>query len=86
MKAWMSVSAAEKVSEGRRRAMFLRWKKADLVMWLMCCSKERLLSKVIPRLRMCGENDRVELSMEREKFSVVLVSDLGQMIIMLDLL
>ena len=52
----------------------------------MCCSKERLPSKVIPRLRMCGEGDRVELSMEREKFSVVLVSDLGQMIIMLYLL
>ncbi len=51
MNAWMRVSAAETVSEGRRRAMFLRWKKAVLVMWVMWRSNLGLVSKMIPRLR-----------------------------------
>lgn len=32
LSARMRVSAAEKESDGRRRALFLRWKKANLVM------------------------------------------------------
>ena len=63
MKAWMRVSAAEKESKGRRRAMFLRWKKAVWVRRLVCCSNERLLSRIIPRLQVGGEGDRVVLSM-----------------------
>ena len=34
MKAWIRVSVAEKESDGRRRAMFLRWKKADLLIYV----------------------------------------------------
>ncbi len=67
MNAWMRVSAAEKVSEGRRRAMFLRWKKAVLVMWVMWRSNLSLVSKMIPRLRVWDEGDRVQLSKERVK-------------------
>ena len=63
----MRVSAAEKVSEGRRRAMFLRWKKAVLVMWLIWRSNLSLLSKMIHRLRVCDEGDRMQLSKVREK-------------------
>lgn len=62
--------------------MFLRWKKAVLV---MCCLKEKLLSKVTPRLRMCGEGDRVELSVVRQKLWVILVRDMGPMMITSDL-
>ena len=35
MKAWIRVSAAEKESDGWSWAMFLRWKNAVLVIWLM---------------------------------------------------
>ena len=35
MKAWIRVSAAVKESDGRRREMFLRWKKAVLVTCLI---------------------------------------------------
>ena len=38
---WRGVLAAEEEREGRVRAMFLRWKKAVLVMWLMWVSKVR---------------------------------------------
>ena len=39
--------------------------------------KARLLSKMTQRLRLWGDGDRVELSMVRQKLSVVLVRDLG---------
>ncbi len=35
MNVWMGVSVAEKERYGRRQAMFLRWKKAVLVMCLI---------------------------------------------------
>ena len=65
--------------------MFFRWKKAVLVKWLPWCSKERLLSNMSPRLRMCWEGDRVVLSMVRQKLGLVLVRDMGPMMIMSDL-
>ena len=34
MKAWIRVSVADKESDGRRRVMFLRWKKAVLVIYV----------------------------------------------------
>ena len=37
--------------------MFFRWKMAVLVIWLRWCSKERLLSNMTLRLRMCGVVD-----------------------------
>ena len=42
MKAWMSVSAAVVDRLRRRRAMFRRWKKAVLVIWLTWGRKERV--------------------------------------------
>lgn len=85
MKAWMRVSAAEKDRDGRRRAMFLRWKKAVFTVCLTCDSNERVVSKMAPRLRMCWDVCTMEPSMVREKFWVDLVRDLGPMMIISDL-
>ena len=46
MKAWMSVAAAVVDRLGRRRAMFRRWKKAVLVIWLTWGRKERVGSRI----------------------------------------
>ena len=51
----MSVSAAVNESEGQRQAMFWRWKKAVFLMWLKCRKKERVGSRMIPRLRISVE-------------------------------
>ena len=63
----MRVSAAEGVKEGRRRAMFLRWKKAVFVMWLTWGRNEREGSNMTPRLRICFEVVTRVPSMFREK-------------------
>ena len=66
--------------------MFLRWKKAVWVRRLVCFSIERLLSRIVPRLRMDGEGDRVVLSMVREKFWVDMVSDFEPMSIISEII
>lgn len=67
MKAWIKDSAAEKEIDGRTQAIFLRWKKALLVICLTWCSNERLLSKMTSKLWMCAKGDRMELLMVRQK-------------------
>ena len=42
MNAWTRVWAAESDGEGRRRVMFLRWKKAVLVIWFIWGRDERV--------------------------------------------
>ena len=67
MKAWIRVSAAEKVREGRRRAMLRRWKNAVLVILFTWGRNDRVGSKMIPRLRMWVEVLTGEPSMVSEK-------------------
>ena len=86
MKAWISVSAAEKDREGRMRAMFLRWKKADLVTWLAWGRNERVGSKMMPRLRTWLEGVTVKPSMLSENVWVERVRDFGPMMRISDLL
>ena len=47
-KAWMSVSVTEWDRAGQSLELFLRWKKAVFVMFLICESKQRVESKGIP--------------------------------------
>ena len=54
MKAWMSFSAAGGVREGLILAILRRWKKEVLTTWRMWGSRERVGSKITPRLRACG--------------------------------
>ena len=42
MNAWTRVLAAESDMEGRRQGMFLRWKKAALVIWFIWGRDERV--------------------------------------------
>ncbi len=49
--------------------MLFRWKKEVLVIWLMWCSKERLLSKMTQRLRMCVEGESGVVDGEAEVMS-----------------
>ena len=70
MKVWMSVAAAVVDRLGRRRAMFRRWKKIVLVIWLTWGRKERVGSRITPRLRILVEGVMVEPSMLRVKFRV----------------
>lgn len=87
IKAWIRVSAAEKVREGRRRTMFLMWKKAVLVTWLTVADgvtdNFNCLSELVPRLQICGVDDRVQLV--RPELWVVLVWDGRPMTIMSNL-
>ena len=46
------VLVAESDREGRRRVMFLRWKKAVFVIWFTSGRNERVGSRMIPKLRM----------------------------------
>lgn len=62
--------------------MFMRWKKAVLVIWLMCFSKVRLLSIMTE----VADGDRVELLTERLKLWVLFGRNFRPMIIMSDLL
>ena len=73
----MRVSAAEGVREGRRRAMFLRWKKAVFVIWLTWVWNEREGSKMTPRLRICFEVVTRVPSMLRKKSLVERVRESG---------
>ena len=41
MNAWTRVSGAEIDREGRRRVLFLRWKKAVFVIWFIWGRNER---------------------------------------------
>ena len=66
--------------------MLRRWKKAVLVMRLTWDWKERVGSRMTPRLRILAEGVIVELSMFREKFPVEHVRASGPMIINSDLL
>ena len=52
MNAWTRVSAVVSDREGRRRVMFLRWKKAVLVIWFIWGRDERVGSRMIPKLWM----------------------------------
>ena len=52
MNARTRVSAAESDREGWRRVMFLRWKKAVLVIWFISGRDERVGSRMIPKLWM----------------------------------
>lgn len=72
--------------EGRRRAMFLRWKKAVLVTWLAWGKKERVGFKMIPRLRTWVEGVMVEPSMLREKVWAEWVRCFGPIMSISDLL
>lgn len=54
-------------------------------MCLMCWSKERLLSKTIPKLWQSGEGTRVELSMVRGKSLAVWEREVGPIGITSDL-
>lgn len=54
-------------------------------MCLIWWSKERLLSKMIPRLRQWGEGDRVEVPIVRRKSVAVWVTEFGPITIMSDL-
>lgn len=53
----MRIYTAEKVSEGQKWAMFLRWKKVILVMWLLWWSNFSWLSKKLSILWVCGERE-----------------------------
>ena len=86
MKACIRVSAAVNERDGRRRAMFLRWKKAVLVICLTWGRNDRVGSKMTPRLRIRSEGVTVEPSMLREKSLVELVRELGPMMMISDLL
>ena len=82
----MSVSAAENDREGRRRAMFLRWKKAVLVTWLTWGRNESVGSRIMPRLRTRVEGVTMEPSMFSEKFWVERVRESGPNMMISDLL
>lgn len=53
----MRINTTEKVSEVQRWAMFLRWKKAILVMWLLWWSNISWLSKKLPILWVYGAGE-----------------------------
>ena len=59
--------------------MFRRWKKAVLVIWLTWDWKERVGSRMTPRLRTLAEGVMMEPSMIREKSLVERVSVSGPM-------
>ena len=86
MKAWIRVSAAEKVREGRRWAMLRRWKNAVLVILFTWGRNDRVGSKMIPRLRMWLEVLTRDPSMVSEKSWVERVRESGPMMIISDLL
>ena len=77
MKAWIKVSAVEKMRDGRSRAMFLRWKNAVRVTCFMCGSNESVGSRVMPRLRMSGDGVRTVLLKLRQKLWVDFVMFFG---------
>lgn len=56
-KAWIKDSAAEKENDGYTQAIFLRWKKAVLLICLSLCSNKRLLSQMTTRLWMWAKGD-----------------------------
>ncbi len=57
--------------------MFLRWKKADLVTELMWVWKERVESRMTPRLRTSGDGGMEQPSMWRRKSPIFWSSALG---------
>ena len=74
MKAWMRVSVTESDRYGRSLEMFLRWKKADLVMDLMCDWKERVESRITPGLRTSGDGQMDTPSTRRTRSPTFLSS------------
>ena len=66
--------------------MFLRWKNAVFVIWLICGMNESVGSNMTPRLRMRVEVVTRVLSILREKFWVERVRESGPMMIISDLL